>query len=189
MPRHHLIEDYLDRLRALPVDAVDELTDGLVETYDHHRARGQAPDDAARTAVTEFGTTDQIVTAFDKISPGRRTSRLLLATGPLAGLCWGMALLTSRAWTWPVPAWAPPVLGVGLVTVTALLLVGARGRCTRTASFGAGGLVLLDTLVITGVLAVAPAVSWPLLLAMLASLLRACLTMRTLPVILTASSR
>jgi hypothetical protein len=188
MPRHHLIENYLDGLRALPADVVEELTDGLAETYDHHRARGLAPDQAARTAITEFGITEQILAAFDEIAPGRRASRLLLTTGPLAGLCWGAALLTSHAWTWPIPYWAPPVLGVGLVTVIALLLVGGHGRRTRrAASFGAGGLVLLDTLMIIGVLAVASAVSWPLLLAMLASVVRACLTLRTLPRILTLS--
>jgi hypothetical protein len=190
MPRHHLIEGYLDGLRVLPADVVKELTDGLVETYDHHCARGRAPDEAARAAITEFGTTDQILGAFDEISPGRRASRLLLAMGPLVGLCWGTALLTSRAWAWPIPPWAPPVLGVGLVTVIVLLLVGARGRRTRrAASLGAGGLVLLDAFVITGVFAVAPAVAWPLLLAMLASVVRACLTARTLPGILTCAAR
>jgi hypothetical protein len=76
------------------------------------------------------------------------------------------------------------------VTVIVLLLVGAHGRRTRrAASLGAGGLVLLDTFMITGVLTVAPAVSWPLLFAMLASVLRAFLSARTLPGILTASSR
>lgn len=181
MPRHHLIEDYLDGLRALPSDVVEELADGLAETYDHHRARGRTPEQAARTAITEFGTTEQILAAFDEIASGPRTARLLLATGPLAGLCWGTALLTSRAWTWPVPSWAPPVLGAGLVTVIVLLLVAVRGRRgRRVASFGAGGLVLLDALVIIGVLAVAPAASWPLRLAMLASVVRACLTARTL---------
>lgn len=190
MPRHRLIEDYLDGLRVLPADAVEELTDGLTETYDHHRARGQTPEDAARAAIAEFGTTEQILAAFDMITPGRRVSRLLLATGPLAGLCWGAALLTSRAWIWPIPTWAPPALGIGLVGVTALLLADTRGRRTRlAASLGASGLVLLDAFMITGVLAVAPTVSWPLLLAILASLLRACLTARTVPGILTGSSR
>jgi hypothetical protein len=190
MPRHPLIENYLAGLRALPADVVEELTDGLDESYDHHRARGQAPDDAARTAITEFGIAEQILAAFDEITPGRRASRLLLATGPLAGLCWGTALLTSHAWTWPIPTWAPPALGIGLVMVTALLLVAARTRRTRrVASFGAGGLVLLDTLVVIGALDVAPAVSWPLLLAILASLIRACLTTRTLPGILTTPHR
>jgi hypothetical protein len=190
MPRHHLIEDYLDGLRVMPADVVEELADGLVETYEHHCVRGRTPDEAARTAITEFGTAEQILAAFDEIAPGRRASRLLLTTGPLAGLCWGTALLTSHAWTWPIPSWAPPALGVGLVTVIALLLVAVRGRRRRrAASSGAGGLVLLDTLAIIGVLAVAPAVSWPLLLAMLASVVRACLTARTLPRVLTLSGR
>jgi hypothetical protein len=185
MPRHHLIENYLDGLSQLPADVVEELTDGLVETYDHHRARGRVPDEAARAAIIEFGTAEEIRAAFDQIDPGRRAARLLLATGPLAGLCWGAALLTSGAWTWPIPTWVPPAIGIGLVTVTALLLVAARTHHTRrAATLGAGGLLLLDTLAITGVLAAAPTVSSLVRLAILASLLRACLAARILPGIL-----
>lgn len=190
MSRHHLIEDYLDGLRVLPADVVVELTDGLAETYDHYRACGQAPDEAARTAIAEFGTIEQIIAAFDRIAPGRRMSRLLLATGPLAGFCWGTALIASHAWTWPVPTWAPPALGTGLLIVAVLLAAGALARRTRwVASTGAGGLVLLDTFVIVGVLITAPAMSWPLLLAICGSLLRAGLTVRRLAGVLTASSR
>jgi len=183
------LKGHLDGLRHLPADVVQELTDGLMETYDAHRARGRAPDDAARAAIAEFGTIEAILAAFEAIAPGRRASRILLATGPLVGLCWGTALLTSRAWTWPVPNWAPPILAAGLVTVIPLLLVGARhGRRSDAACFGAGGLVVLDTVVILGVLAVAPAV-WSLLPAMLASLLRASLTTRALPGVLAARTR
>lgn len=188
MSGHRLIQAYLDELRALPAEVVDELADGLIETYDHHRALGHSPGDAARAAIAEFGSADQIVAAFDQITPARRTSRLLLATGPLVGACWGTALLTADVWTWPIPTWAPPALGAALLTVVALLLTGARaagGRARRTASFAAGGLALLDSLMISGVAATAPALSWPLRVAILASLARACLAVRTLPRILT----
>lgn len=34
---HQLIDAYLDEMAdRLPVDAVDELTDGLLETWNHH---------------------------------------------------------------------------------------------------------------------------------------------------------
>jgi hypothetical protein len=179
MPRHHLIEQYLDGLRVLPAEAVKELTDGLIETYDHYRASGHEPDDAARAAITEFGTTEQIIAAFDQIAPGRRAARLLLATGPLVGICWGTAVFTSRAWTWRIPIWAPLTIGAGLVTVIALLVAGTRGHRTQwAASAGAAGLVLLDALAVTGALATAPAMSRPLLIAMLASLQRICSTAR-----------
>ncbi len=188
MPRHRLIENYLDHLRVLPVEMVDELTDGLIESYDHHRRHGRAPDDAARATITEFGPPEDVIAAFDQIAPGRRVSRLLLATGPLAGLCWGTAVLTTHAWTWPIPTWTAPAFGVALVTVIALLLTAARvprRRARRAAPFGAGGLALLDTFAVIEVLSAAPDLSWPLRLAILISLVRACLTARTLRVILT----
>lgn len=181
MPRHPLIEKYLHGLDVLSAEMVDELTDGLIETYDHHRALGSDPDQAARAAIEEFGTAEQILAAFDQIAPGRRASRRLLATGPLVGLCWGTALITSRAWTWSIPNWTPLVLAGALAAVIALLLVGATGRRPRrAAALGPAGLVLLDTLVVSGVLAVVPTMSWPLRLAILASLVRAAMTARTL---------
>ena len=162
MPRHHLIQDYLDDLRALPAEVVDELADGLLETYDRYRTLGHPPDDAARAAITEFGTAQQIVAAFDQTTPGRRTSRLLLATGPLVGACWGTALVTARVWTWPIPAWAPPALGATLLTVIVLLLRASRApwvRARRAASVGVGGLTLLDTVMIVSAVTAAPAMA------------------------------
>lgn len=186
MPRHPLIETYLHGLHVLPANVVAELTDGLTETYDHHRTLGSEPEQAARAAIEEFGTAEQILTAFDQIALGRRVSRRLLATGPLVGLCWATALIAGRAWRWPVPSWVPLTLAGALVTVTALLLVGAGGRhLHRAAPLGASGLVLLDTIALSGVLAVAPAMSWPLRLALLASLVRVCITARTLPALRT----
>lgn len=154
----------------------------LIETYDHHRARGNDPDQAARAAIQEFGTAEQIIAAFDRIEPGRSASRRLLASGPLVGLGWGAALVSSRVWTWSIPTWTSPVLAGSLMTVIALLLVAAKSRRFRHAApLGAGGLILLDILAISGVLTTAPAMSWPLRLAILASLARAYLSARTLP--------
>lgn len=182
MPRHRLIDDYLRVLRTLPAGVIDELADGLVETYDRHRARGRAPDDAARATIEEFGAPDQVLAAFDRIAPGRRLSRLLLALGPFVGLCWGAALVSARAWTWPIPAWTPVTLGAALAAVIALLLAAAYGRrLRRAAPLAAGGVLLIDAAAICGVLATAPTIPWPLRAAILGSLARACLTARTLP--------
>lgn len=160
MPRHALIDGYVNALRTLPAEVVDELTDGLYETYDQHRARGLTPDDAARTAIAEFGTAEQVLAAFARNMPARRTARLLLATGPFAALGWSTGLLTAHAWTWPVPAWALLALGTALATIGALLLTAVRTRHIRgTAIPAMGGLLLLDTLAITGTLTVAPVVS------------------------------
>jgi hypothetical protein len=57
----------------------------------------------------------------------------LLATGPLAGTCWASALITSRAWTWPVPAIARGLLGMMLITVIGLLMAAAFARRYRLA--------------------------------------------------------
>jgi hypothetical protein len=187
MPGHLLIQDYLADLHGLPAEVVDELTDGLLETYEHHRARGHAPDDAAHAAIAEFGSARDVVAAFDRIAPGRRTARALLATGPLVGLCWGTALITARVWTWPIPAWAPPALGAALATVIVLLLVAAqasRSRARRAAAAGAGTIALLDVLVVAGVIATAPVLPGLLQVALVASVVRACLSVRTLPGIL-----
>jgi len=48
-----------------------------------------------------------IIAAFTQLSPARGAARRLLATGPLAGACWGTALITGRAWTWPIPLSRP----------------------------------------------------------------------------------
>lgn len=185
MPRRPLIQTYLHGLHALPADVVDELTDGLIETYEHHRARVLAPDEAACGAIEEFGATRQVLAAFDQVAPGRRASRRLPAAGPLVGLCWATALVTARAWSWPIPTWVPPVLGTALMTVIALLLVAARSRRLHWALFGVGGVVILDLLMISGVLAAASAMSWPLRLAITASLARTCFAARTLPALRT----
>jgi hypothetical protein len=101
---HQLIDDHLSRLaRRLPADTVDELADGLTETWQHHLAAGLHTDEAARAAIGEFGTPDQITAAFIAQAPGRRTARMLLATGPPIGLCWGASLVTAQVWTWPIP--------------------------------------------------------------------------------------
>lgn len=51
VPGHPLIEAFLaDLRRRLPDDVVDELTDGLTETYERHRVGGLAEAAAADAA-------------------------------------------------------------------------------------------------------------------------------------------
>lgn len=184
MPRHPLIAGYLARLRRdLPADVVDELADGLTETYDHHRARTTAPGQAARVSLAEFGTPDQVIAAFAAITPGRRQARTLLATGPLIGGCWAMALTTGHAQNWHLPVPARLVLGATLLTAIALLITAARATYgharPRPARAGIGAVLLLDlTAVTVGPLLAPP--SWPLLLAVAASLARTTLALRAL---------
>src|SRR5258708_4293369 len=120
-----LITSYLTGLRrSLPAPVGDEAPDGLIETSERHLAAGAGEQQAARAALADFGALAVVVGEYTRQAPGRRAARLLLATGPAAGACWAVALVTSRAWTWPVPAAARlAVCAVLVVTVLTLLFV------------------------------------------------------------------
>src|SRR5215472_582674 len=134
MPGPGLITRYLDVLAGqLPGPVVEELADGLDETYRHHLGLGLAPEAAAQAAVAEFGDPELIAAEFARAHPARRAARLLLATGPAVGSCWAVALVTGRAWAWPVPIAFGIVPGLMLVMVAALLAVAARSTRYRSA--------------------------------------------------------
>jgi hypothetical protein len=190
MASHQLIDAYLAALRhRLPAGTVDELADGLVETWHHYLAAGRPEEDAASAAIAEFGATDQVTAAFVTSAPGRRTARVLLATGPLAGLCWGASLITAQAWTWPMPTAATLLFPPTLLAVVAALAAAAtaRGsyRRTRLGGLGGIGLIVLDAALVAGVIAVAPVLVWPMAVAIPASIARIGWTLRTLPATLT----
>ena len=108
MPQASLTTDYLTALSAqLPPTVVEELADGLGQTQQRYLSEGLTPDAAAGAAMAEFGEPQVIVAAFTRLSPARHAARRLLAAGPLVGGCWAAALITGRAWTWPVPAAGP----------------------------------------------------------------------------------
>ena len=99
-----LITSYLDALaRQLPGQVVEELADGLQETYRRHLGLGLASEAAAQAAVAEFGDPGLIAAEFTRAHPARLTARRLLAAGLAVGACWAVALVTGRAWTWPIP--------------------------------------------------------------------------------------
>lgn len=190
MAGHQLIDDHLARLaRHLPADAIDELADGLTETWQHHLARGLPRAAAARAAIGEFGTSEQITASFIAQAPGRRTARLLLATGPPIGICWGASLVTAQVWTWPIPAPAAATAAVALLAVVVTLVLAATSRHsyrrTRLGSIGAIGLVILDAAMLAGAIFIAPTLVWLMAVAIPASLARIGLTLRTLPTVLT----
>lgn len=193
MASQDLIEAYLaDLARTLPAGAVDELADGLAETYRHHLARGLTPERAAAGAIAEFGEPVEVITAFTQHSPGRRAARFLLFSGPAVGLIWGSSLLAGRIWTWHVPPGAGIAFGATLLAVVALLLVaaatGPHYRRTRLAALAGTGIVLLDLTMLAAVALLAAAITWPLALACVASLARIGWTVRALPGILTSNA-
>jgi hypothetical protein len=183
MAEPRVIRNYLATLDArLPTDIVEELADGLKETYRHYLAAGLDQQSAAHAALAEFGDAEEIAAAFTRSAPARRAARALLGAGPVVGGCWAAALIDARAWTWPVPALIPLIIGAGLVVVIALLVTAAfSGRyrtSRRAASIALIGVVLLDV-TLPGTL-VAPDLlrGWPLLLAAGLSLARAVFAAR-----------
>lgn len=181
MPGHRLIQIYLlDLRKALPAGIVDELTDGLLETYDHHRSQGLDPDTAAQNTLKGFGTAEEIIAAFTHTNPDRRTARTLLATGPIVAACWATGLLTAHTWTRPIPIPPRLLFATTLLATIAILIAAARARyrtARRTSILGASSLIALDT---TAIIAVAVmGLTWPLAVPVLASLTRICFTARS----------
>jgi hypothetical protein len=183
MASHELITAQLDQLaRRLPAPAVDELADGLITTYEQQLARGLAPADAAEAAIDEFGRPDDIVAAFVHHSPGRRTARVLLASGPLLAAVWAPSLVLNHAWTWPVAPAAVAAFGLALAAVVGALVTAATNqhhpRRDALAPVGAGGLMLLDATAVAVIILVAPAIATIMVIAVAASVIRIGLTAR-----------
>lgn len=189
MPGPGVISDYLAALSAqLPAPIVTELADGLEQTYRHHLSQGRDPGAAAEAAIAEFGSPQVVVAAFTQASPARRAARWLLATGPLAGLCWATVLIVNRAWTWPAPIIARALPGAALLTVIALLASAAAGHnyrsVTRTATAACIGITTLDITLLIAVPLISPGTLWPVIIAAAASLTRVTFTARTLRTLL-----
>jgi hypothetical protein len=185
VPGPGLIGDYLRALSAqLPGPVVAELADGLDLTWRRYRGQGLGEGAAARAALAEFGDPGVIVAAFTRLSPARRAARRLLAIGPGVGVCWGAALVTSRAWAWPIPIVARVAFGLVLVIVIGLLAAAAFGRTYRSvgraAAAGCVGTAVLDTAMLVTVTLTGPALTWLVIVAMAASGARLTVTARAL---------
>jgi hypothetical protein len=190
MSQASLITDYLSVLSAqLPAPLVEELADGLDETHQHYLTQGLTPDAAAGAAVAEFGEPQIIVAAFTRLSPARHAARRLLAAGPVVGGCWAAALITGRAWTWPVPATGRLLFGVVLITVIGLLAAAAFGQrylsARRAGAVACMGITVLDGVMLITVMLAIPVLIWPVILAAAASAARLTFSARALRVILT----
>ena len=181
-----LIAGYLAGLhRRLPAPISDEAADGLIETYEHHLAAGAGEQAAAHAAVAEFGNLETVVSEFTRQAPGRRTARMLLATGPVVGSCWAAALILSRAWTWPVPAVARAGFGALLLLAVLALAAAATSRHsyqrTRLTAAASPVILILDATAVAATVLAAPALTAALGTAAGASLGRIALTAWTLP--------
>jgi hypothetical protein len=180
-----LIIGYLTGLRrSLPASVADEAADGLIETYEQHLAAGAGDQRAAREALADFGDLPTVVGEFTRQAPGRRAARLLLATGPVAAVCWAAALVTGRAWTWPVPPAARLGFGVVLLLTVLVLVAAATSvhsyRRTRLALVAGPAIIALDATAVAVAILAAPALTPVLLSAVAVSLGRIAVTTRTL---------
>lgn len=185
MAGHILIDTHLAVLAdRLPPAVVDELADGLIETWRTLVDSGLDPDAAAETAVIDFGDPDQIVAAFVAQAPGRRIALYLLLTAPLVAASWAATLLAARAWTWPIPLSVAALLGVTLVAVIVALVTSASSRHsyrrTQLGAAGGAGVLTVDVGMLTVVAIAGPAFVWPMAAAILASTVRIALTLRSL---------
>lgn len=119
---------------------VDELRDGLLEAVVARLDRGDSPRTAVASSIGEFGDPEMVAASFAPEMAAQQSRRValgLLRTGPLVGLMWGVALITS-----PVgesllgrhslvgPMRLLPLLGVTIATIviTALVAVALTGR-------------------------------------------------------------
>jgi hypothetical protein len=186
MAQPRLIADYLSQLAArLPAPIVEELADGLHETYLAERRAGLAPEDAAQRAVAEFGDPAALVAAFLVASPARRAGRALLLTGPFVGAAWATVLLTQHAWNWPVPGWARAGFAAVLVSGVALVAVAAFAhryrRAARSAAAASFAVLAIDLTMLSYVNAAGVLTTWPVLLAAPLSAGRSVFTLSRLP--------
>lgn len=190
MAESSLITGYLAELSAqLPAPVVEELADGLDQTLCHYLRQGLDVGAAAEAAIAEFGPPRVILSAFTRASPARRAARGLLATGPIVAGCWAAALITSRAWNWPVPVGARIGFGLMLIAVTGLLAAAAVGShyrsVGRAGAAGCIGVAALDSAMLIAVPLAVPVVAWPMILAATASAVRIAITARSLRPVLT----
>ena len=185
MPEPRLIRSYLAVLAAqLPAPIVEELADGLTETHRSYIRQGLAPDRAAESAVAEFAEPRAIVAEFARVNPARRAARRLLGIGPVVGACWTVALITSRAGSWPVPLLARILIGLALVTIIGLLAAAALSTRYRLAAragiAGCIGIATLDAVLITGAALADTSLTWVMVGAMVASTARIAFAARSL---------
>jgi hypothetical protein len=190
VPQASLTTDYLTALSAqLPATVVEELADGLGQTQQRYLSEGLTPDAAADAAIAEFGEPQVIVAAFTRLSPARHAARRLLAAGPVVGGCWAAALITGRAWTWPVPGAARLLFGAALITVIGSLATAAFGRRYRSArragAAACAGITALDSIILITVMLAIPVLIWPVILAAAASAARLTFSARALRAVLT----
>jgi hypothetical protein len=154
-------------------DIVTELGAGLADAADAHRRAGLDPVHAARAAIAEFGSPDQVAGGFRTeltAAQARRIALALLTTGPMIGALWAGAALASHIgahlglpWQWAsMPAGARlashlAVIAFAAAIGSALFTVATTGRLSRwlparppaSAAVAASGTAAIDLTLLT----------------------------------------
>ena len=185
MAEHDLISAYRhDLLQRLPAELAEEVFDGLADAEEEHLRRGLSPDAAAAAAIAEFGFPGTVANAFRRSCPVLRLARVLIFTGPIVGGWWAAALITARAWNWPIPIAARLV--VGLVLAASVVMLATASLTPRYQSLvragiaGCLGIAALDVAVITTAMSLAPDGRWLLVMAICVSMMRVTFVAATL---------
>jgi hypothetical protein len=107
-----------------------EIRDGLADTVAAYTGDGMSYRHAARRAVREFGTPDELVPSWQRelaVAQARHTARAVALTAPFLIACWYLARAAGHGHSWQLPQ-AAQLLAVhlaGVATVAALLAAAA----------------------------------------------------------------
>jgi hypothetical protein len=106
-----------------------------------------------------------------------------MTAGPVVGLGWASVLIFARAWAWPVPMVPRILFGLALITVIGLLAAATLSRqyrlVCRAAAAACVGTAILDAVMTGTVLVIAPALVWPITVAVVLSAGRSCFALRS----------
>ena len=141
-----LVEDHVAALAAvlhgparIKARMIEEIRDGLADTVTARTREGASYQHAAREAVREFGTLDELVPSCQReltISQARHTARAVALAAPFLIACWYLAWTTAHDQPWQLPHTAQllavhlaGVAGVAALLATATLA--ATGALAR----------------------------------------------------------
>ncbi|EST31421.1 permease prefix domain 1-containing protein [Streptomyces niveus] len=134
----HTVDPVADHVAALsaalhgPVRAksrmIQEIRDGLTDTVEAHTHDGVPPDEAARLAVREFGTPEQLAPSCQReltIAQARRTALSVTLTVPFLIACWHLIWTAGQGWQLQQTAQLVAVQLAAVAAVATLLMAAA----------------------------------------------------------------
>ncbi|WP_250287263.1 permease prefix domain 1-containing protein [Streptomyces atroolivaceus] len=116
---------------------IEELRDGLADTAEAHVDEGESYERAARLAVREFGTVEEIAPVCQReltIAQARHTARTVILIAPFLVACWYLARTSGLPGTaWELPRTAQSLaVHLAAVAIAAALLAASTLAATGT---------------------------------------------------------